>query len=301
MSTAMSLNTAITSDYHYQQADVRYNEGLGAAMLYMRPSPRACYTSELLEDIRMFHQSVALTVSGDIEKQGYSDTRYTVVASSTPGTYNLGGDLNLFAQLIQRKDRDQLLKYAIRCINVAYQASTAMDLPITTIALVQGNAQGGGFEAALACNVVIAERGVEMGFPEVLFDLFPGMGAYSFLSQRVSPAIAERLILSGKLYSAEELYEMGVIDVLADPGKGHERLAEFIRESKRRKHARDLIRFVRGKYNRVSYEQLLDITRLWVDSALQLSEREIKTMLRLVRAQDRKSANSGASHISLAC
>ena len=170
---------------------------------------------------------------------------------------------------------------------------------MTTISLIQGNAQGGGFEAALSCNVIIAERGTQMGFPEVLFNLFPGMGAYSFLCQRINPALAERLILSGKLYSAEALYEMGVVDHLADPGKGRERLKDYIHESDRRSHSRALIRHTRTKYNRVRYEELLDITELWVDSALQLTERELKTMQRLVRAQNRRGMQSPAPAVPL--
>src|SRR3546814_13167359 len=59
------------------------------------------------------------------------------------------------------------------------------------VALVDGDALGGGFELALACQTIVAESGVQMGFPEVLFGLFPGMGAYSLLSQRGSPKVAE--------------------------------------------------------------------------------------------------------------
>ena len=63
---------------------------------------------------------------------------------------------------------------------------------VRTIALVQGDALGGGMELALSCHTIVAEEGVGMGLPEVLFGLFPGMGAYSFLCKRVSPQLAER-------------------------------------------------------------------------------------------------------------
>ena len=57
---------------------------------------------------------------------------------------------------------------------------------------------GGGFEAALAGNVLVAERGTRLGFPEVLFGLFPGMGAYTLLRRRVDAVTAEKIILNAK-------------------------------------------------------------------------------------------------------
>ncbi len=91
-------------------------------------------------------------------------------------------------------------------------------------------------EAALCCHTIVAEEGVMMGFPEVLFDLFPGMGAYSFMRQRISPKLAERLILEGNLYSSEELLAIGLIDKVVPRGKGIEAVEQIIRDSKRRQY-----------------------------------------------------------------
>lgn len=66
------------------------------------------------------------------------------------------------------------------------------DTDLTTVSLIQGDALGGGFEASLSSNLIIAERGVKMGLPEVIFNLFPGMGAYSILSRKVGAATAEK-------------------------------------------------------------------------------------------------------------
>jgi DSF synthase len=56
-------------------------------------------------------------------------------------------------------------------------------LPILTVGLVQGAALGGGFEALLSFDYVVAERDATFGLPEILFGLFPGMGAHSLLSR----------------------------------------------------------------------------------------------------------------------
>ena len=83
--------------------------------------------------------------------------------------------------MIRDQDEATLRAYAYRCIDILYDNYRGLDLPIMTVALVQGDAIGGGFEAMLTNDVVIAERDAKFGLPEILFNLFPGMGAHSFL------------------------------------------------------------------------------------------------------------------------
>ena len=117
---------------------------------------------------------------------------YYVAGSRVPGVYNLGGDLAYFMQCIERRDRDALMSYATLCVDNLYPRIQNYFIPnLITIALVQGDALGGGFEGALANNVIIAEEQAKMGLPEILFNLFPGMGAYSLLARRVGPRLAE--------------------------------------------------------------------------------------------------------------
>lgn len=114
------------------------------------------------------------------------------MASLNPGVFNLGGQLALFRKLIDQKDRASLLRYATKCIDVIFPRICRFDSPLCTITLIQGDALGGGFEAALASDIVIAERHCQMGFPEILFNLFPGMGAYSLVARKVGTARAEK-------------------------------------------------------------------------------------------------------------
>jgi len=281
--------THITKTPTLQHAEMEISESLSAAILYMQPTPRPCFTPTLLADIKAFQAYVSNQVAMDLATRGRCDIKYVVLASGDAQTFNLGGDLNLFVDLIQRRDRDALMRYATDCIDGSYGFSSHLDQPVTSIALVEGNAQGGGFEAALSCNVIIAERGTLLGFPEVLFNMFPGMGAYSYLSRRVGGGLAERLIYSGDLYEAETLYNMGVIDVLAEQGGGKKALADYVRTAQRRSNAMSLLRHVRTEYNAVPYSELLEITSKWVDAAMALKRAEIGVMQRLVRAQDRRA------------
>ena len=278
-----------------QHSSFLFDDQLETAFFYMHPQPRPCFTRQLLQELAQFQKIVSENIQLDINQNLEPRYKYTVMASQIPNVFNLGGDLNLFLEHIRQGNRTELQHYANACIDAGYKMSTSMKLPVTTIALVQGSAQGGGFEAALSCNTIIAEKGSLMGFPEVLFNLFPGMGAYSYLRQRINPALAENIILSGKIYKAEELYAMGIVDVLAEKGQGEQALKQYIRHNRKRSNAQALIRHTRNKYNQVTHEELHDITSMWVDCALNIGEREIKTITRLIRAQNRKMSSSATS------
>ncbi|BCK87892.1 fatty acid oxidation complex subunit alpha [Sideroxyarcus emersonii] len=160
-------------------------------------------------------------------------------------------------------------------------------MPVATITLLQGDALGGGLEAALASDIVIAERKCQLGFPEILFNLFPGMGAYSLIARKVSPKFAEKMILSGKIYSAEELHEAGLIDILAEEGKGVEAVNEYIKRQERRSNGFLAVQKARHRFNPLTYQELIDITIVWVDAALKLNEKDLKVMDRFVRSQEK--------------
>lgn len=223
-----------------------------------------------------------------------------VVLASDAEVFNLGGDLELFARLIKAQDRDGLLAYARSCVRGVHAFHAGLDARAHSIALVQGDALGGGFEAALSCHTIVAESGVGMGLPEVLFDLFPGMGAYSFLKQRISPRQAEHMMLSGVVYSSDELHRMGVVDVLAPRGEGMAAVEEVVRRHARIPNARRAMHEVAAHCGAVPVEELMKITEIWVDTALKLQDKSLRTMERLVRAQSRRHVESAGADERLA-
>jgi DSF synthase len=136
---------------------------------------------------------------------------------------------------------------------------------------------------------LVAEKSVQLGFPEVLFNMCPGMGAYSFLSRRISPVLVEKMILSGRIYTAEELYEIGVVDILADDGEGVAEVSNFIKKHDKNSNTRTSLLKIRNRVNPVTLDELLDIGEMWVDAAMSLTTRDLKVMERLIRSQDRMS------------
>lgn len=272
---------------------VDWQEAEATLWCYMNPLPRPCFNPDLLAELR----GLPGTMEGlGIEQDAMRERPHFIVfASCVPGVFNLGGDLELFRELIRQQDRDSLEVYARACIDASFKVSSGYGHPVTTISLVQGTALGGGMEGALAANVVVAERGIQMGLPEVLFNLFPGMGAFSFLSRRLGANEAERVILSGKTWKADELHELGLIDILAEPGEGHAAVREFISARQRRSpNATIAMQQVRKAVNPVSYKELEDIAMIWVDAALRLNQRDLKIMERLARSQDRLRTAAGA-------
>jgi len=273
------------ANMQYAQLKTHYDAKYSVGWYFMNAQPRSCFTSALLSEINAFQEKVKREML-----TGQKKYDYLVLASDVDDVFNLGGDLAVFFEMIKKKDRAGLLAYAIKCIDVLHHNITHLDCELTTIALVQGDALGGGFEAALSSNILIAERGTKLGLPEVLFNLFPGMGAYSLLSRKVSGAKAEEIILSGKLYLAEELYELGIVDVLAEKGEGETEVYRFIKDANRKKNSYQAIRKVRKLCNPIPYQELLDITKIWVDSALLLTDKDLRMMERLIMRQTAKNA-----------
>jgi DSF synthase len=274
----------------YQQLTTYFDPHNQIAWGYMHAEPRPCFTPQLLRELLAWGNGMV----GMIDDPAQQDVKYFVLASKVADTFSLGGDLNLFMQHIEARDRDALYRYAIACIDCSYAVHSHLNRPnVTSISLVQGQALGGGFESALAANVLIAERGARMGLPEILFNLFPGMGAMTFLGRRVGHHHAERIIRSGKLYLAEELHEMGVVDVLAEAGEGEAAVYEYVRREEKSRNGILALRSAREVSQPAPYEELVRITEIWVDAALRLEPKDLRMMERLVSRQTSR-AGAGA-------
>jgi DSF synthase len=249
--------------------------------------PRPCFNPTLLADIRSYYEFLSRT-GGHVECEGEEHAiEYVVLASGMPGVFNLGGDLDLFKQLIGSHDRAGLLRYGRACIDVLYRNYIAHELPgVTTVSLVQGECLGGGFEAALSSDVIVAEKGSRFGFPEILFNLFPGMGAYSFLDRKIGQKGAEALITSGKIYTAEDMQALGVVDAVAEDGQGEAEVAALIRKRSRSRNGLAALAATRRRVHSISFDELLDVVQIWVDAALRINVRDLKLMQRLVSRQN---------------
>ena len=85
------------------------------------------------------------------------------------------------------------------------------------IAAVNGYALGGGFEVALACDIIYASEKARLGFPEVTLGIFPGFGGTQRTARLIGAAKAKELVLTGKVITAREGFEMGLLNKVTAP------------------------------------------------------------------------------------
>lgn len=112
-------------------------------------------------------------------------------------------------------------------------SSALADLPMPTIAAIEGNALGGGLELALCCDLRIASSRARLGLPEVRLAVTPGSGGTQRLPRVVGVARAKQLILTGRVITADEAARIGLVNEVVPEGQARARadaIAEEIAE-----------------------------------------------------------------------
>jgi DSF synthase len=215
--------------------------------------------------------------------------KHYVMTSDVAGVFNFGGDLSLFVLLIRARDLESLRMYGRRCVDLVWWMETAALRGVHTTVLVQGDTLGGGLESVMPFHKVIFERSAQAGFPEVLFNLFPGMGAWNFTIRKAGFAVANEMILSGRLYTAEQLQRRSLVDVVVDDGHGEAAIDEVVRSVHPRLRGTLAALQARSVAAPITYESLMAIVNHWTDVAMTLTDRDLRLMERLARAQVRKA------------
>ncbi|MEU2742633.1 enoyl-CoA hydratase-related protein [Streptomyces sp. NPDC007095] len=143
---------------------------------------------------------------------GERDVRVVVLTSTAERAFCVGADL---------KERNSFSDAdLVRQRPVARAAYTGvLELPMPTIAAVHGFALGGGFELALSCDLIVADRTAVLGLPEVSVGVIPGGGGTQLLPRRVGAARAAELIFSARRLEADEARESGLVDELVEAGQ----------------------------------------------------------------------------------
>lgn len=296
----------INDDYHNKNSDFNKNypslftilePHSGILWVRMKHRDRGCYTPELVRDSRYYQ----IFLKERCAHLGSVDLpfRCLVWASATDGVFSLGGDLAFFTRCVRERDVLSLVNYAHRCIDVLHDNFNAMSLPILTCALVTGDAIGGGLESMITNDIVIAEKGTKFGLPEVHFNLFPGMGGYSYLVRRIGEKEARDFIEGGRSRNAEEMLELGLVDVLAEPGRGEQVLRDYLCQERSVATLRATRRACK-RVNPVTKEELINIVDSWVDLAMQLGSDDLLRMDRLARIQEKKRTNFGFQMLQFA-
>jgi enoyl-CoA hydratase len=136
--------------------------------------------------------------------------RAVVLTGAGGRAFVAGADIDEYA----RQTDDEFAAYQRRSRHVF---SRVDDFPKPVIAAVNGYALGGGFEIALACDVIVASAAARFGLPEGLLGLSPGGGGTQRLTRAAGPYVAARVLLAADRLTAAEARTLGLVaDVVED-------------------------------------------------------------------------------------
>jgi len=273
--------TLFTDTERFTQLSGYYEAERRTVWMMLRAQPRPCFNHALIEEI--------MNLSWLVRQSGFA-VDFWVTGSLVPEMYNVGGDLQFFVECIQNGRREALRAYARACVDCVHAASRGFDTGAITLAMVEGSALGGGFEAALAHHFVLAQRDARLGFPEIAFNLFPGMGGYSLVARRSGMKLAEELIYKGESHTAEWYEQHGLVDVMYEPGQSYVSVRTFIDTLRPKLNGVRAMLRARTRVLQLPRSELMDITEDWVDAAFCLEPKDIAYMERLVMLQNRHHA-----------
>jgi len=287
--SALNQNHSYDSFYdapaHYEHSDSKqitssYSKTTKCLWLTMASQQRACFNLDMLLDLNTcFH----------LNQQKHPNTKAIVLASANPEVFSYGGDLNYVRSLIFKYDRDSLFNYIKLNLDVIFKfASHFQQL---RIAQVTGVALNGGFEVALASDIIIAERQATFGFPESDLSLFPCLGSFYYLSRRVGSARAHQIMSSSTIYTAEELAILGVVDIVVDKGCSTDAVINCINHHQKHSITNNSLKQIANRINQAPYSKLLESCHDWVDNAMALSGNELRKLERIVKLQDKTAHN----------
>lgn len=272
---------------NYSQLSIEYDKSNEILWTALRQNNRIpSFNAELINEVTRHQQEIELSGGVICIGEEIHAIKYAVASSQTPNVFNLGGHLPLIRELAMNRQIDALRAYAMNGVNALAHRLNRFNLPnIITISLLQGQTIGAGLEVALTSDVIIAEKKTILGFPEIMFNSFPGMGGYSLTARKAGTAIADKMLLNGQLYTGEQAYELGLVDVLVGDGEGVNAVLKWVAENKRIATGYLAIQKAKARYNPVTYAELIDITEIWLDNILKLSERDFGIMDRFIRHQ----------------
>lgn len=146
--------------------------------------------------------------AGEIEQN--EDVRVLVLTGAGEKAFVAGADITELARLNALE-----AKYFV---TGGHKTMTAFQkLPIPVIAAVNGFALGGGLELALACDFIYASENAKFGLPEITLGLIPGFGGTQRLARIIGKNQAKELIFTGRMLSAKDALEMGIVNRVIAP------------------------------------------------------------------------------------
>src|SRR5436305_13410229 len=149
-----------------------------------------------------------------------SEARALIIYSSLKCGFSAGADLKELFRISQEMDRDEAVKGVRNYLERIHRVMNTLDAsPLTTIAATHGVTFGGGFELALVCDLIIADKTARFCFPELRLGLIPGFGGIPRLKRDLSNAVVRDLLLTGRSINATKAQSVGLVSQVVGEGE----------------------------------------------------------------------------------
>src|SRR5580658_3925307 len=149
-----------------------------------------------------------------------NDAHALIIHSTLKAGFSAGADLRELFQRSQEMDKAAALRGVRSFLERIHAVMNTIDAsPLTTIAAAHGITFGGGFELALVCDMIIADRMARFCFPELRLGLIPGFGGIPRLKRDLGNAIVRDLLLTGRSFNVMKAQQIGLVSQIAAEGE----------------------------------------------------------------------------------
>ncbi len=183
----------------------------GAIELALHREPCNEIGSGTLEELETFAAALP-----ELARQAHA----LIVHSTTKAGFSAGADLRELYEGSRGMEKSEAVRGVREFLRRIHGVMNALDAaPLTTIAAVHGVTFGGGFELALVCDIIIADRMARFCFPELRLGLIPGFGGIPRLKRDLGNAVVRDLLLTGRSFNVMKAQQIGLVSQIAAEGE----------------------------------------------------------------------------------
>jgi enoyl-CoA hydratase/carnithine racemase len=183
----------------------------GAIELALHREPCNEIGSLMLEEFELFARALPA-----LANKGHALIIYSTLAAG----FSAGADLRELYRRAQGMEKAAAARGVRDFLERIHAVMNTIDaLPLTTIAAVHGVTFGGGFELALVCDIIVADRMARFCFPELRLGLIPGFGGIPRLKRDLGNAVVRDLLLTGRSFNVMKAQQIGLVSQIAAEGE----------------------------------------------------------------------------------
>ena len=196
-------------EFKGQALSWEWKDGIIELMLHREPGNEI--GSVTLAELEKF-----ATVLDDLSRESHA----LILHSSVPAGFCAGADLRELFDRSQQMKKEEAIRGVRDFLERIHAVFNKIDAsPLTTIAAVHGVTFGGGFELALICDLIVADKMARFCFPELRLGLIPGFGGIPRLKRDLGNAVVRDLLLTGRSFNATKAQQIGLVSQLAAEGQ----------------------------------------------------------------------------------